>query len=106
MRTSSLLAGSAAPGRLDRGRVPGEPARLRGSTVRARGVTEQGTLRFDVQAHPVCTKGSGAAANGTTILLAVPRSTLPNTGTLTAEVNIAMLPGDKFVPLGSASTSL
>lgn len=67
---------------------------------------EQGTLRFDVQTHPVCTKGSGAAAKGTAILLAVPRSRLPNTGTLTAKVNIAMLPGDKFVPLGSASTSL
>jgi hypothetical protein len=67
---------------------------------------DQGTLRFDLRARPVCTRGSGAAAKGTTILLAVPRSALPSAGTLTAEVDIAMRPGDKFVPLGSAWMSL
>jgi hypothetical protein len=67
---------------------------------------EPGMLRVDVQAHPVCTRGSGAAAKGTAILLAVPRSALPNTGRLTAEVDIAMRPGDTFVSLGTASTLL
>ena len=60
----------------------------------------------NVQARPVCTRGSGAAAKGTAILLAVPRSALPSTGRLTAEVAIAMRPGDTFVSLGTASTSL
>jgi len=67
---------------------------------------EPGSLRVNVQARPVCTRGSGAAAKGTAILLAVPRSALPSTGRLTAEVAIAMRPGDTFVSLGTASTSL
>jgi hypothetical protein len=65
-----------------------------------------GRIRFAVQAHPVCTRGGGAAAKGMTILIAVPRSALPRSGALTAQVDLAMRPGDAFKFVGTASTPL
>lgn len=64
------------------------------------------SIRFAVQAHPVCTRGGGAAAKGMSILIAVPRTSLPRTGTLTVQVDLAMRPGDPFKSVGSASIPL
>lgn len=68
---------------------------------------QHGTIQVDVQEHPLCTKpGSGAAAKGRQILVAIPRSALPATGSITAQVNLSLRPGDPFSSLGTASTAL
>lgn len=66
---------------------------------------QPGTIQVDVQEHNVCSRGE-AAAKGRAILLAVPRTALPKAGIMTAEVRVALQPGDTFGSIGTASMAL
>jgi hypothetical protein len=59
-------------------------------------------ITLNVQAHPVCTRGSGAAAMGTAVLVELPPTTVSQHGPVTVAVMISFGPGKPAVRLGQA----